>query len=242
MEKVRAFEFRVGRLSLEEYRVFLSERLQALQAYSPEWRRVYEQLYKVDQEALRKMSDQFRQQGRDGVGSMAQGLDGGRGLLRNALLTLTGESLYAMGRGLKKGVSGAFGDILIRTLTNVLADALENAIMFAFQRKRSASLQNGFVGGVLGAGFNLLGGFFGFDDAANDSRAKTWGWDFAKHFTRGVDSYRGQRGAPQLASAAPASQNHVTVNVNYQGRSDADFKELGRRIAWEVQQELRRSI
>jgi ABC-type transporter MlaC component len=84
----------------------------------------------------------------------------------------------------------------------------------------------------------------GFDDASNDRMAKGWGWDFAKHFTSGMQSYRDQRGQYTPTRMATAgSSNNVTVHVNVgEGGGGVDYAEVGRRVAWEVQKELRRSI
>ena len=163
--------------------------------------------------------------------------------MKNALLSLSEQSLSVMSRSLRKGLSGGLGDVLLRTLTSLLSDAIEGAIMSAFKSKKAAPV-SGFVGGALGAVFDVVGGFFGFDDAANDSKARGWGWDFAKHFTRGMDSFQAQRGGSS-PSPIPASQsqNPITINMHYTGQQpETDAKEMGLRIAWEVQKALRRSL
>lgn len=239
MERLRAFEFRTGRLSLEEYRAFLQERLQALQEASPEWQKTYERLYKLDNEAMKR---EFRGQGVLGADSMAQGIDQGSSSVKNALMTLSSESLSVLSRSLRKGVTGVFGDIVVRTLTNLLSESLESALASAFRKKPQAQA-SGFVGGLFGSVFDIMGGMFGFDDAANDRTAQTWGWDFAKHFRRGADSFQAQRsgGISAPVSASPIYQ--TTVNVHYTGQGNAaDYGEMGRRIALEVQRELRRSL
>lgn len=244
VERLHAFEFRVGKISLEEYRGFLMERLQALQEASPEWQKTYEKLYRIDSGATRQIGQEFRRQGADGVESMAQGIDSGSGMVKNALMTLSSESLFVMSRSLRKGVAGTFGDIILRTLTGVLSSALEGAVVSAFKKTPKASAGSGFVGSALGSVFGVVGGFLGFDDAANDSKARGWGWDFAKHFTRGIDSFQGQRGGGTLAPVAQtASANPITVHMHYTGKQpESDVQEMGRRIAWEVQKELRRSL
>lgn len=242
IEKVRKFEYRTGQLSLEEYRGFLGERLRSLQEYSPEWRRVYEQMYRLDGESQKKLEGQFRQQGRDGADSMAQGVNVGSPLVRNALSALTDASLSVMGRSLQKGVKGVFGQVIVHTLTNLLADVLDNAIASIFRKKRQPTEKKGFLGGLLGTAFNFVGGFFGFDDAANDGQAKGWGWDFAKHFSRGIDSYQGRMGVASSAPSSGASSYNVTVHLNYTGSGkEADYREIGRQLAWETAKALKRS-
>lgn len=242
LEKVRRFEYRTGQLSLEEYRSFLGERLRSLQEYSPEWMRVYEQMYKLDGESQKRALQEFRQQGRDGADSMAQGVNTGSPLVRNAISALTDASLSVMGKSLQKGVKGVFGQIMVRTLTNLLSDVLDNAIASIFSKKRQPAKKKGFLGDLLGSAFSFAGGFFGFDDAANDSLARGWGWDFAKHFGRGVDSYQGRRGGLSPAPSLSSPSYHVTVNMTYTGSgNEADYREMGRQLAWETAKALKRS-
>lgn len=161
IERVRKFEYRTGQLSLEEYRGFLGERLHSLQEYSPEWRRVYEQMYKLDGESQKKLEGQFRQQGRDGADSMAQGVHVGSPLVRNALFALTDASLSVMGRSLQKGVKGVFGQVIVHTLTNLLADVLDNAIASIFRKKSQPTEKKGFLADYSARRSTLWGAFSG---------------------------------------------------------------------------------
>ena len=242
LDKLRRFEYRTGQLSLEDYRAFLAERLRSLQEYSPEWRRVYEQMYSVDAQAQKKLGEQFRREGREGANSMAQGVNVGSPLVRYALISLTNASLNVMGRSMRKGISGVFGQIMVQTLTNLLADVLDNAIASIFRKKKKQEKSKGFLGGLLGSAFSFVGGFFGFDDAANDGQAKTWGWDFAKHFNRGVQSYQSQRGVAAPSYASGSTSYNVTVNLNHTGSgSEVDYREMGHLLAAETLKALRRS-
>ena len=154
----------------------------------------------------------------------------------------------------------------MRMLASSFTNILDRALNAGFQNGFKAfwkSIADGFIQmveqmiakwivfqvitGIFGGGALGGGGFFkflGFDDGANDLKAKRWGLDFGNLFATGIadsNRTRGMGAALAGASGGVGGQTfHQTVRIdNVNMGSNMDIANLADRLAWHTQQQLK---
>ena len=194
-------------------------------------------------EIWKQMVDLQGETGKNGMRRFSEEFEQSRQMAENAMRNVSAGMMNILGNSFRKAFKGDFGEMFGNILFNLLSDVISNAITSAFKKSTKGGKGLG-VGGAIGATLDIFSMFgFGFDDAANDRTAHGWGWDFAKHFGNGVKQFQNRQADFVPTRAAAGGTNNVNVTVNLSGQSgDMDYGELGRRVAWEVQKELRRTV
>jgi len=260
-DEIMEYRRRMGEMTNAQYIKFLEQRVLAERTFgfggketseqNPAFRDKNLELRQHYTDAMESIfGSKGRKGGKEGAKEIAEGISQGDKYMKRAMEDLSGGALGSLQKALHKGMKGGFGDILAHTLTDLLSNVLENAITSAFKKKKK---KGGGAGDVFGGG-GLLGDFLspisslfggGFDNASNDRMAQGWGFDFAKHFSRGTAQFDNQmRAVVPAGGGVGVGSRSVSINLHGDNHfhTAIDVQEFGRSLAWQVQSELNRTV
>lgn len=225
-DKVAAHQLRMGNLSLQQYRSYLANRLEAVRGNIEEEMRLKEDISEIDRrigDAKTQEAEMWFRERFKGWQNLAAGI---QGVFANAF-----QGVLEGSKDFFQGLLDGFKQMLAQMVAQGLAVGLMRAVF-------------GGPGGFLG-GFTSI---FGFDNAANDAKAHRWGRDFSHHFTDGAVEYgrtRAVQGASRMAGAGVGTggEIHVSVSIgNFNNHTDADVQRLGEQIGKATRDALRRRV